>query len=80
MAEAAKVLPFGRRGESEQAEERRILMEGLTQTKLLMNQAYLSFNSVYDPDLIESCVFEINSLQARYSYLLRKLKELDQAE
>ena len=30
-----------------------------------------------DPDLIESYVFEINALQARYSYLLRRVKELD---
>ena len=30
-----------------------------------------------DPDLIESYVFEINALQARYSYLLRRVKELE---
>ena len=32
-----------------------------------------------DPDLIESYVFEINALQARYSYLLRRVKEMDGA-
>ena len=35
------------------------------------------FNAAKDPDLIESYVFEINALQARYSYLLRRVKELD---
>ena len=40
-------------------------------------QAYAGFNAAKDPDLIESYVFEINALQARYSYLLRRVKELD---
>lgn len=31
----------------------------------------------HDADLIESYVFEINALQSRYSYLLRRVKELD---
>ena len=43
----------------------------------LIAQAYAGFNAAKDPDLIESYVFEINALQARYSYLLRRVKELD---
>ena len=45
--------------------------------RALIAQAYSGFNSASDPDLIESYVFEINALQARYSYLLRRVKELD---
>lgn len=37
----------------------------------------MRLNAAKDPDLIESYVFEINALQARYSYLLRRVKELD---
>ena len=55
------------------------LAEGLAQTSRLINQAYQGFNTVRDPDLIESYVYEINSLQSRYSYLLRRMKELDGA-
>ena len=33
---------------------------------------------LFRSDLIESCVFEINALQARYSYLLRRMKELEE--
>ena len=55
----------------------RALREGLIRTRTLINQAYVGFNGTGDPDLIESYVFEINSLQARYSYLLRRVKELD---
>lgn len=37
--------------------------------------AYNHFNFTSDPDLIESCVYEISSLQCRYNYLLRRVKE-----
>lgn len=57
--------------------ERQELLEGLSRTRILIAQAYTGFNSVSDPDLIESYVFEINALQARYTYLLRRVKELE---
>ena len=79
MAEAVKKFRLGRRAASPGEEERQALMEGLLQTRLLINQAYAGFNSTHDPDLIESYVFEINALQARYSYLLRRVKELEEA-
>ncbi len=80
MAEAAKAFSFRRRAESEAESEARCLREGLAQTRTLINQAYAGFNATGDPDLIESYVFEINSLQARYSYLLRRVKELERGE
>ena len=33
-----------------------------------------------DADWIESCVFEINALQARYNYLLKQAKWLEEGE
>ena len=51
-------------------------MHGLEHTRLLMQQAYLQFDTVEDPDLVESAVFEIKALQARYTYLLRRVKAL----
>ena len=57
--------------------ERQELLDGLSKTRVLIAQAYAGFNSVSDPDLIESYVFEINALQARYTYLLRRVKELE---
>ena len=58
-------------------EERRDLMNSLSHTRTLIHQAYGGFNSASDGDLIESYVFEINALHARYNYLLRKVKELE---
>ncbi|NCB62399.1 MAG: DUF2508 family protein [Clostridia bacterium] len=77
MAEAAKVFTFKKHGEREEPAEAQALREGLTRTRQLINQAYSNFNGTGDPDLIESYVFEINALQARYNYLLRRVKELD---
>ena len=55
-----------RRRNDPAAEERRLL-----------NQAYCGFNTHSDPDLVESYVFEINALQSRYSYLVRRMKDLE---
>ncbi len=78
MPQSARKLSF-RRGSPAQEEERRELMQSLAHTRTLINQAYGGFNSASDADLIESYVFEINSLQARYNYLLRRVKELEGA-
>lgn len=77
MLRMARGLRGRGREEEERAEERRELLEGLARTRTLIAQAYSCFNTAHDPDLIESYVFEINALQSRYSYLLRRVKELD---
>ena len=61
---------------SQEDSERLELMDGLERTLVQMQQSYLQFDTVEDPDLIESSVFEIKSLQARYTYLLRRVKAL----
>lgn len=77
MAQTArKTAPF-RRGNRAQQEERQELLRSLSHTRTLLSQAYGGFNTTSDSDLIESYVFEINALQARYNYLLRRVKELE---
>lgn len=68
-----------RRGKDTTQDERRFLMEGVAQTRVLLNQAYAQFNMHSDPDLVEACVYEINALRSRYSYLVRQVKRLDAA-
>lgn len=80
MTETVRPFSLRKRREDSGQQDRRDLAEGLAQTSRLINQAYQSFNAVRDPDLIESYVYEINALQSRYAYLLRRLKELDGAE
>ena len=76
MAQSTRKFTFRRRTPA-QEDERQELLSSLSRTRTLINQAYGSFNSANDSDLIESYVFEINSLQARYNYLLRRVKELE---
>lgn len=77
MAEAARVFTLRRPNPSPMELERKQLLEELARTRVLTNQAYSGFNHAKDDQLIESYVYEINALQARYNYLLRRVKELE---
>ena len=48
----------------------------LQDAALSLRCAYDRFNHVTDPELVEASIYEINSLQARYNYLLRRAKAL----
>ena len=78
MAQAARLFSPRKKMDLAALQERKALLEGLDRTRVLINQAYACFNRESDPDLIESYVFEINALQSRYSYLLRRVRELEQ--
>lgn len=78
MAQPAGIFVFGKKHPSPGEEERRVLLRELGKTRASIAQAYTGFNTAQDPDLIESYVFEINSLRSRYCYLLRRVKELDE--
>ena len=71
------IFSSGRGASRALRQERGMLLSELNHTKTMMHQAYSSFNSASDRDLIESYVYEINSLQSRYNYLLRQIKKLE---
>ena len=77
MAQPERAFAFPRRARTPQNQEREQLMQTLAHTRVLINQAYSGFNNVKDHELVESFVYEINALQCRYSYLLRRIKELE---
>ena len=77
MAEGTHGFHLFRHAPDEREEEGAALLAGVTETQRLLGQAYSCFNGTHDPDLIESYVFEINALQSRYSYLLRRVRALD---
>jgi hypothetical protein len=79
MALPQKAFTLRRRALRHTNDERDQLMQALAHTRVLISQAYRAFDSTKDDELIESYVFEINALQARYSYLLRRIKELEHA-
>ena len=77
MPDTARVFALRRSPSPANQAERKQLLEELARTRVLTNQAYSCFNNTKDDDLIESYVYEINALQARYNYLLRRVKELE---
>ena len=51
------------------------LFSELSETRFALAQAYDRFNAVCEPELVDSCVYEINAVLSRYDYLLRQIKE-----
>jgi hypothetical protein len=39
--------------------------------------AYRQFDQAVDPELVESCVYQISAVKARCNYLIRTIKEHD---
>lgn len=78
MTQPVRTFPLWKKTDSPEQQERRELLEELTKTRRLIDQAYACFNQESDPDLIESYVFEIKALQSRYSYLLRRVRQMEQ--
>jgi hypothetical protein len=53
------------------------LINEINKTKIAMDAAYSNFQNVVDPDLIDSCIYEMNAVQNRYKFLLRQAKATD---
>lgn len=56
----------------------RIITEELRVIKEAIDTADVGFNEVSDDDLIEAIIYERSALRARYSYLIKELKKLEQ--
>lgn len=53
------------------------LKTSLQETQRALNHAYTAFDYACDPELTEACIYEIQSLQARMNYLVRRIKEYE---
>ncbi len=53
------------------------LINEINKTKLAMESAYSNFQNVVDPDLIDSCIYEMNAVQNRYRFLIKEAKASD---
>ena len=56
---------------------RRELLSELSGVRDALDAAYMRFNAVTEPELVDACVYEINAAQSRYNYMLRRIRELD---
>ena len=53
------------------------LINEINKTKIALEAAYSNFENVVDPDLIDSCIYQLNAVQNRYKYLLKEAKASD---
>ena len=51
------------------------LKQSLQTTQSALAHAYSAFDFASDPDLTDSCIYEIRSLQSRMDYLVKQIKE-----
>lgn len=69
-----KVINFKKEKKSINYEEK-YLLEELAITKNAIDVAYSNFENATDPDLIDCYIYQLNSEQKRYKYLLERAKE-----
>lgn len=64
---------------SEEANDKHytILMNDLHQTAQDLQDAYRNLEHVVDPDLIDCYIYELNSVQMRYKFLLASIKKIE---
>lgn len=55
--------------------DEKYLVEEINLTKAALSAAYANFDNATDPDLIDCYIYQLNSEQKRYKYLLQKAKE-----
>lgn len=54
--------------------DEKYLLDELAQSKNALDAAYSCFENATDPDIIDSCIYQVNSAQIRYKFLLEKAK------
>ena len=64
-----------RRAILKQEERPNDILDAIRDVCMKMENVNLRFEMERDSDLIESCIYEMESLRARYRYLLRMAKE-----
>lgn len=56
--------------------EEEILRLELQKTKAALDNAYCVLQNVTDPVLIDSAIYELNSIQLKYTFLYKKVREM----
>ena len=56
-----------------------LIKEDLRQTAKDLADAYTNLENVVDPDLIDCYIYELNSVQMRYKFLLATIKKMEES-
>lgn len=57
--------------------EKLTIRDELAKTRFALENAYLGFDNVTDPDLIDCYIYELNAVMKRYKYLLQQAAEIN---
>ena len=60
--------------EQERQQENQRLLAEYYDTLIQLRHVRSVFQQVTDPDLINACVYEMNALQQRYTFVLQRIK------
>jgi hypothetical protein len=55
-----------------------VLLEDLERTEHDLDSAYMKLGNVTEPDLIDCYIYEVQSLQMRYRFLLKRVKQIEE--
>lgn len=53
------------------------LLKEIESIKLSLETAHSNFENVCDPDLVDSCIYEMNAIQHKYKYLIRQVRQIE---
>ena len=56
--------------------EKHLILADIKRTKQALDNAYSNFQNVVDPDLVDCYTYEVQAVQQKYKYLLKRAKEL----
>ncbi|TCT11622.1 uncharacterized protein DUF2508 [Natranaerovirga pectinivora] len=58
----------------EQGTDEELLLKNIRSVKKAIDIAYINFESLTEPELIDSCIYELQAMQKKYQYLLTLAK------
>ncbi|GKX30631.1 hypothetical protein SH1V18_31110 [Vallitalea longa] len=62
---------------SNQLSEEEFLLKNIEIAKRALDTAYSNFDIVTDPELIDSCIYEVKAMQLKYEYLINQAKQMN---
>ena len=54
-----------------------VIMNELRSVQMSIECINSQFENVIEPDLIDSCIYQLNAAYSKYTYLLRMIKNLE---
>ncbi|MFP4697742.1 MAG: YaaL family protein [Eubacteriales bacterium] len=55
--------------------EEELLLKDIEEVRKALSIAYTNFENVTEPDLIDSCIYELQAIQMKHQYLINLAKD-----